>query len=255
MIQQGTVADLTGYSCSGWCRDCQTEHRLPFGSAVAQAHAVMAEFEKLGRLDYLKTDSESDPECRFEKIFSGNRGHMFGVMECLDADGQTIWLRAFSSLHGGLRDVEGWVPSILPPADFEDIVLPGQKHIKELTRKKNEAESESEAAEIEALRKGFSRELMRKIHDLYFFENFKGERRPLREVFAGEGGIPGGAGDCCAPKLLNHAAKNGLLPVSVAEFYWGGPNRSGRKKPGQFFAACEDKCQPILGFMLCGMNR
>jgi tRNA pseudouridine32 synthase/23S rRNA pseudouridine746 synthase len=63
-----------------------------------------------------------------------------------------------------------------------------------------------------------------------------------------------GVGECCAPKLLNYAALNGLKPLGLSEFYWGKENKSGTRKHGEFYPACAEKCQPILGFMLCGIK-
>ncbi|MGY8674438.1 MAG: hypothetical protein ACKVHO_17840, partial [Verrucomicrobiia bacterium] len=67
-------------------------------------------------------------------------------------------------------------------------------------------------------------------------------------------GLPGGVGDCCGPKLLQHAANTRLKPIGLAEFYWGGPHLSGKRQPGSFYPCCEEKCQPILGYMLCGLE-
>lgn len=214
----------------------------------------MVEFDEIRRIDYLVDGDRADPELGFSRLLPGDRGHMFGVMECLDPSGATVWLRAFSSLGTGVREVDGWAPYILGREDFEKVVLPGQLEIKRLTRERNALTPGDPLREsIEKKRRAISRELMPRIHDRYRFRNFRGEERPLREVFIGEGGIPAGVGDCCAPKLLNQAAVLGLRPVSVSEFYWGGRNRSGRKRPGQFFQACEEKCQPIMGFLLCGL--
>jgi len=79
------------------------------------------------------------------------------------------------------------------------------------------------------------------------------ETRPLTELLSGN--IPTGAGECCAPKLLNYAALNGLKPVGLSEFYWGKENKSGTRQHKQFYPACVEKCQPILGFMLCGAEK
>jgi hypothetical protein len=180
---------------------------------------------------------------------------MFGVMECKNTRGETVVLRAFSSLGTGVRDIPGWVSSILDTTTFENTVLPRQDEIKRLTRFRNSLPPDDPArVAAEEERAEISRALMPVIHDLYRLPNFRGETRPIRDVFRSSGGIPGGVGDCCAPKLLNHAASQNLRPVSVAEFYWGGKNKSGRKTPGNFYEACEEKCQPILGFMLCGLE-
>ena len=66
-------------------------------------------------------------------------------------------------------------------------------------------------------------------------------------------GIPTGTGDCCAPKLLHYAASQGLKPIAMAEFWWG-DGETGRKIQGEFYGACEERCQPLMGFMLAGLS-
>lgn len=41
---------------------------------------------------------------------------------------------------------------------------------------------------------------------------------------------------------------------AVAEFWMGAPPPSGGRTDGEFYTACEERCQPILGFMLCGLD-
>jgi hypothetical protein len=95
---------------------------------------------------------------------------------------------------------------------------------------------------------------MQDIHRLYTLTNFRGELRPLTEAFTASGGIPTGTGDCCAPKLLNQAIQKCLLPLGMAEFYWGRENSSQTRHHGRFYPSCDTKCTPILGFMLCGLD-
>ncbi|GAB5356956.1 hypothetical protein AAMO2058_000332600 [Amorphochlora amoebiformis] len=65
-------------------------------------------------------------------------------------------------------------------------------------------------------------------------------------------GMPSGFGECCAPKLLNQAARLGLKPLALAEMWWGkAPPGLGRES-GVFYSACQDKCEKLLGFCLCG---
>lgn len=242
-------------NCFGFCHDCDHVHSLPTGNAIELAQELMRDFEKFQRLDFINDESQADPQFGFDQLFPGDRGHMFGILECETESGEQKILRAFSSLAGGIREVPGWVSSMLDPDIFAERVFPGQQQIKAMTVEMNlHGRQTSAGAAIFDERKQFSQNLMREIHDFYEFTNFRGETRPLRDVFLKPESIPGGVGECCAPKLLNHAAKNGLKPLGLAEFYWGGPNSSGRKQPGEFFSCCEDKCQPILGFMLCGLD-
>ncbi len=216
----------------------------------------MQEFEEIRRLDYLSPPQDADPKLAFDHLFPGQRGQMFGVLECLDAGGRSVVLRAFSSLHEGIRHVEGWVPPILSRRTFRDVVLPVQAEIKKLSREMRALDpSSSSRIALVATRKSISNELMEKLRSLYRFSNFRGERRSLKEVFLFPDAIPGGVGECCAPKLLNHAAQSGLRPVGIAEFYWGAPTPSGAREAGEFYPCCESRCRPILGFMLCGAER
>lgn len=248
------VSDPTLENCKGFCRDCGCDHSLPEGNARAHARELMREFEQLRRLDYLQPELDADPRLSFDQLFPGERGHMFGVMECDDAAGNTVVLRAFSSLHGGIRTVAGWVPPILRDEIFNPLVLPGQAEIRRLTREMQELEKNSpEYQRLFGQRRRISQELMPKVHDEYRLHNFRGERRAMRDAWIHPHGLPGGVGDCCAPKLIDHAARNGLIPTGICEFFWGGPHRSGSFQAGRYYPACREKCQPILGFMLCGL--
>jgi len=173
---------------------------------------------------------------------------MFGVLECKDAAGKTVVLKAFSCQYNGEWLVDGWVPPILDVDEFHRLGDPVDREIKSLDR----LIAEQKNPELIQKRKALSQDLMKQIHALYRLTNFRGETKPMTEVF--RGGIPTGAGDCCAPKLLNYAAKSGLKPLGLSEFYWGRENRSGTRKHGEFYSACAEKCQPILGFLLCGIS-
>lgn len=95
----------------------------------------------------------------------------------------------------------------------------------------------------------------------WLFEQFKvlnanGCEKSLLDIFAEHSGIipPGGAGECAAPKLLQYAYLNSLAPIAVAEF-WVGESQTGEvRRDGCFYGACKSKCEPILSFMLQGLD-
>lgn len=262
------LSQIESSPCFGRCHECGVTHRLDWGDARDHARELMREFEKLGRLDYRASDSEADGRLSFDQLFAAGRGHMFGVLECLDPRGKTVVLRAFSSLRGGIRDIEGWVPPILSAESFYAIVQPGLERIDAMTQELDgllllpESSDSLRTRELTGVRTSASQQLWRQMEDLYVFHNFRGESRSLKDAFLPNSGhnpaaplrIPAGVGECCAPKLLNHAAQNDLRPVGLAEFYWGGSNPSGAKRPGGFYPCCEIRCQPILGFLLCGLD-
>ena len=108
---------------------------------------------------------------------------------------------------------------------------------------------------MRARRKAMSEALQERIFRLFVVSNARGERRDLVEVFKPLGTLPpAGAGECCAPRLLNYAFVNHLLPVCMAEFWWGASPVGEVRHHGHFYPACRSKCKPILDFMLQGLD-
>ncbi|PSB31484.1 RluA family pseudouridine synthase [Chlorogloea sp. CCALA 695] len=103
--------------------------------------------------------------------------------------------------------------------------------------------------ELKQQRKALSRQLQAQLHENLWLTNFAGESLALTDLILG--GIPTGTGECCAPKLLHYAATIGLKPLAIAEFWWGSPSID--KVQGQFYGACEERCQPLMGFLLSGL--
>ena len=63
---------------------------------------------------------------------------------------------------------------------------------------------------------------------------------------------PGGTGDCAAPKLLNHAYRNGMTPLAMGEFWYGRSPSTAVRTHGHFYPSCTSKCGPLLNYMLRG---
>ena len=119
-----------------------------------------------------------------------------------------------------------------------------------------------------------SRRLQKLLFANYSFVNGQGETKNLLEIFKDEKVInpddwfnksqiknqksqilpPSGAGECCAPKLLQYALTHGLEPISLAEFWVGAPSKTEIRQEGAFYAPCSGKCVPILKHMLEGLS-
>ncbi|WP_345961253.1 RluA family pseudouridine synthase [Pseudanabaena sp. Chao 1811] len=112
-------------------------------------------------------------------------------------------------------------------------------------------EADSKMQILKQQRRELSRTLQTQMHNAYVLTNFAGETRSLRELIT-EGVMPTGMGDCCAPKLLHYAATHDLIPLAMAEFWWGHPSPDGYKIQGEFYGACVERCQPLMGFLLSG---
>ncbi|OKH37354.1 RNA pseudouridine synthase [[Phormidium ambiguum] IAM M-71] len=114
------------------------------------------------------------------------------------------------------------------------------------------ARSDTQIRELKKQRQELSRQLQTQMHAVYSLTNFSGKSLTLQQLMPA--GLPTGTGDCCAPKLLHYAATHNLKPLAMAEFWWGKSSVNGDKIAGEFYEACVERCQPIMGFLLSGMT-
>jgi len=167
-------------------------------------------------------------------------GKMFGVLVY-----EGGYLAAFSAKLDGSYDHEGFVPPVYAMTQ-------------EPVGKSREE----------------SRRLQRLLFANYTFLNGKGESKNLLEIFANEKPIvpaeewfnkspmtndqspmpPSGAGECCAPKLLQYALTHDLKPLALAEFWIGAPSKTEIRQEGAFYAPCSGRCVPILRHMTQGLE-
>jgi hypothetical protein len=215
---------------------------------------------------------------------------MLGVLVCSDprataradhdasgsgASTNLVVLKAFSGKLNGHWNVPGWVPSLYATALYggspEDIphfaalqqevadamALETQLN-DELIEGKGDDASKFQGAMVAAKlqRQALSREALSVLREHQVITNFRGVTRTLAQVhLAGEAKVPVGTGDCCATKLLAAAQVSGLLPLGIAEFYFGKRARlKTRVEEGTWYDACAPRCQQVLGFMLCGLE-
>ena len=252
------MQDCSNQLHSGYCSRCGKTHALPSLQAQPKARELFNLLEKHGSLDIFSSGEPRHPGNNYttDSLFTEERGKMFGVLECLDAQGNQTWLYAFSGQFNGLWHVPGWVPPLFDIAQYSEIHDPVEKRIKKLgSQMENLPKKSAEYVKLQELRKQISQNLMRDIHNLYRVHNFSSEQADLHQAFDSPNGKPTGTGDCCAPKLLNFAAQSHLAPISMAEFFFGRENKSGTRVHGTFYPSCNDKCRQLLGFMLCGAEQ
>lgn len=173
-------------------------------------------------------------------------GKMFGVLVVRCEDRSYAYLRAFSALLDGSYVHDGFVPPIY---------MPRQMPI------------------------GTSKEESQRLQRLLFADfqvtNTIGNSRNLLDIFASEKRIltldewtakrttmqedriampPSGAGECCAPKLLQYAINHQLTPIALAEFWVGIAPTNELRQEGFFYAPCSSRCVPILRHLLEGIE-
>jgi len=236
------------------CLDCGSDHHLPAGESIALCMELMRWLGTHQRIDYL-CQSLSNSLFSTDNLFGTARGKMFGVLQGIDTTGKKRAVYAFSGQFNGLWNVPGWAPPVFNETNWNNTNTAAEKKIKLMSEEIALLDPQSEERKtLCRQRKKLSQVLMKKLHSLYIINSFNGQQLQLSAFFPTKNGIPTGTGDCCAPKLLNHARQLNITPIGISEFYWGKENKSGTKKHGCFYAPCEDKCMPMLGFMLCGLE-
>ena len=153
-------------------------------------------------------------------------------------------------------------------ADLSQLILQSQHDKAESKRQKQALHAivaEAEAGlntlleEIESLRterRQRSAELQMALFREFKMLNAEGHTKDLCEIFAPtpQHIPPAGAGECAAPKLLQHAYREGLQPLAMAEFWWGNSPKGEVRRHGNFYPSCNSKCKPILMYMMQGLD-
>lgn len=123
-----------------------------------------------------------------------------------------------------------------------------------LAAKLNEAQSH--LLSMKERRRADSEALQQWLFSNFTLLNARGESRSLSAIFADTPMkiAPSGAGECCAPKLLQAAYERGWQPVSMAEYWYGKPKGGEVRLHGNHYPACRGKCLPVLGWMLRGLE-
>lgn len=170
-------------------------------------------------------------------------GKMFGV---LVVEGGRF-LAAFSGTLCGRSTLPYFVPPVfdLHGTYFEE----EERRISALNHELKTTDSST----IEAERERRSQELQQWLFQQFHLLNARGEERPLLDIFAPKI-PPSGAGECCAPKLLQYAYRKGLRPLCMGEFWMGRSPRGEVREEGHFYPACQHKCKPILTWMMQGLD-
>ena len=190
--------------------------------------------------------------------FWRSKGKMFGVLVVKTDTGELGYLSTFS---GKMRDEphpEIFVPSLFDIATNDYFITKGMVKLSEMGQQIEDLSlqatpsANSQLSQLKEDRKAFSLRLQQQLFDQYVFLNHEGASKSLLDIFAEYEGKkpPSGAGECAAPKLLHYAFKHKMHPIAIAEFWWGKSSKSAAKQHLQYYPACEEKCRPILTYML-----
>lgn len=196
--------------------------------------------------EYMQTHPESELH---------RRGKMFGVLVVRNNDNDNddenlYYLKAFSAMLDGTYHHEGFVPPVYEcRMDSEDCI----GH----SREESQLKQQAIFRRFRFLNvRGEEKDLITLFEDVppilsvedYFSQNRTAGTAPKKNL------PPSGAGECCAPKLLQAAFLQGLVPVCIAEFWMGASPKDELRVEGHYYPACSGKCRPILRHVLEGME-
>lgn len=176
-------------------------------------------------------------------------GKMFGVLIYEDSvssgEEPLPFLAAFSGTLGGKTCQPGFVPPVFDIQGEGRYFLDEEAKISAINRYLDSGQATPrEVCDLKHERKERSRALQRWLFARYSVSNISGEKSSLLDIFA-PAVPPGGAGDCCAPKLLQEAFRRGIRPLAIAE--WNSADND-------FYPPCTGRCRPILAHMLKGLD-
>lgn len=114
---------------------------------------------------------------------------------------------------------------------------------------------EGEISILKKKRAQMSDELQKWIFENAIVHNASGDISSIWNIFTSNNLTPpGGTGDCAAPKLLEYAYKNDLVPLAMGEFWYGLSPETAVRTHGHFYPSCTSKCGPLLGYMMQGLK-
>ena len=164
------------------------------------------------------------------------------------------YLVAYSGVVNGLDDPSHYfVPPIYDLQRPDDFYLQKDRAISDINLALSQLSDPSspKAKQLRRQRRELSVALQNEIFSHFNFINASGLVKNVVGIFAdaGRGLPPGGTGECAAPRLLQYAYRHHLVPVEVAELWYGRSPSSVLRIHRRFYPSCIEKCSPILRFM------
>ena len=186
------------------------------------------------------------------------QGKMFGVLVVKTPTGEVGYLAAFSGNLAGSNHHDYFVPPVYDLLNPDGYFKEEEARISAINVMLNHT-NDNKQKNIETLkeeRKQRSIALQQWIFEQFRLRNAHGEEQDIYSIFTqtAHRNPPAGTGECAAPKLLQYAYLNNLQPLAMAEFWWGNSPKGEIRHHGHYYPSCRHKCEPILNFMLQGLE-
>ena len=184
-------------------------------------------------------------------------GKMFGVLVVCTPEGKIGFLAAFSGNLAGSNHHDFFVPPIYDLLNPDGYFKEKEAEITKINHLINSLPSNDiHLSPLKEERKQRSIALQQWIFHQFQLRNALGETQDICEIFNhfAHRNPPAGTGECAAPKLLQYAYLKGYKPLAMAEFWWGNSPKGEIRRHGNYYPSCRHKCEPILNFMLQGLE-
>jgi tRNA pseudouridine32 synthase/23S rRNA pseudouridine746 synthase len=214
----------------------------PFSLNIAKIASIAAkEFQ-----EFIKAESQ-----QWKYDYSIQKGKMFGILVVQKTDDTFGYLATVSGKLPNNEICDKLIPSVFDDSTDDFFINKGMTELTEIGVKIKSTNNQSEIDLLTEYRKQKSFALQQRLFENYTFLNTLGVEKNVLEIFesSSHGNPPAAAGECSAPKLLQHAFKHKLKPIALAEFWWG-YYKSKEREHKVFYPACKNKCRPILEYML-----
>lgn len=214
----------------------------PFGSTIPEIAEIAAkEFQQ-----FILIESQ-----KWERDFSVRKGKMFGVLVVEKEDKSVGYLGTISGKISNHETCKQFIPPVFDDSINDFFLYEGMTELTEIGNEIKKSNSPSEIAELKKIRSEKSMGLQQRLFENSIIQNHMGVRKNVLQIFesSSHGSPPSAAGECAAPKLLQHAFKHQLRPIALAEFWWG-TRKNKEREHMAFYPSCKNKCRPILEYML-----
>ena len=236
------------------CAHCGGKHALPTSQqAFDEAKRL---FKKVVAEKTIAIFGHGRHSMSLETLFRPGKGKMLGVLHYKDRQtSREGYLYAFSGQFDDEFELIGYVPALINYEVMGAHKRATEKILDTMGEVIANRANASQKLVLRQRRKKISQALMQDIFSLYRPMTQSGTLLKLRDAWAAKTGIPAATGDCCAPKLLQEANKNNYQVLGVAEIFVGSARSQSDQVHGQFSEPCAQKCEPLLGAMLCEEKR
>ena len=210
-------------------------------------------------VNQIQSGEYSFVKIRKESLVRSQHGFMIGVLVCSDINNGTVILKTISGIANKLikakdsKDTSIFVDPIVTSAQTDGVLLQTNNRTQELNlliEKETQKGNIKKAKELKAERTYLCTKSLKQIRSLYRIHCINKSVKSLNDIIAEQNleGLPHGAGECCAPKLLDYAFSHNLTPLSLCEVYYNLQENSCdlTKK----YTPCNERCAPLLKSML-----